>query len=362
MSNISEKKRLQVNKQFFKDNEELFVELFDKVLWPIIEPLTGIIERSIVKQLKDDIWNLLFKTLSSFNTNKDRRTTNFTKVVNEQTASFINDLIRDFTQSFYEEMMDTDDPQTVLDSLKQLIDQQIIISWVGYLEKTITPLIIFESKEPTLIIEIKTFITRILLAIAQSAITVEEAENQVKTILKNNYEISDTLILFISSYVKTFGNYKDKYGLSRLAEVGSEVLKFSDNTYRANYEFITKAIEDAVFERDRILAEWKNNVLIPTCIGLKIAEKNLYNNFIAKTVDNFELFLDQRLTADDFEKRVDKDLREFGGDDEKLISPIRDSIASSVKFLEVARIDDPSLSLLMMLIEEEREEARRNFT
>ncbi len=52
-------------------------------------------------------------------------------------------------------------------------------------------------------------------------------------------------------------------------------------------------------------------------------------------------------------------MKEFGGDDEELIMPIRESIAGSVRFLELARIDDPSLSLLLMITDEEREGTKR---
>ncbi len=42
--------------------------------------------------------------------------------------------------------------------------------------------------------------------------------------------------------------------------------------------------------------------------------------------------------------------------------PIQDSIASSIKFLEIARIDDPSLSLLVFIMDEDVENARRSYT
>ena len=54
-------------------------------------------------------------------------------------------------------------------------------------------------------------------------------------------------------------------------------------------------------------------------------------------------------------------MKKFGGEEEELYGPIRDAIASSIKFLELARIDDPSLSLLLMMSNDERELARRSY-
>jgi len=186
--------------------------------------------------------------------------------------------------------------------------------------------------------------------------------NQISTILRNNYNISEELTVFVKSLIKTFAGYKEKYGFDELAKIGEESLKGVKTRQISKQNILTKSLSETLYDRERIINEWVNNILLPSCIVLRIAGEELYNNFVDKCKKNFDLFLDQALTAEDFEKRLNTDLRKFGGDEEELIMPIRESIASSIRFLEIARIDDPSLSLLVLIMDEEVENARKSFT
>ena len=155
--------------------------------------------------------------------------------------------------------------------------------------------------------------------------------------------------------------FKEKHGIDELARIGDELLKGS-NLRQQKSQAIVKSLQDPIYERDKLVVEWTKNILIPSCISLQIAGNTAYSNFIEKCKFNFGLFLDQILTADDFEKRLIDDLKKFGGEEEELMKPIHESIANSLRFLELARIDDPSLSILLTIIDEERENSRRGYT
>ncbi len=271
--------------------------------------------------------------------------------------------MNDFTESFYEELVIGKKPELILDAINLLVYQQIIITWINQIvEQTITPLLLFSIKSAGKIEEVKQIIARVLLAIAQDQVESDEAMNQISTILLNNYNVSEELTVFVKSLIKTFARYKEKYGFDELAKIGEESLKGMKPRQIGKQNILSKSLSDTLYDRERIVNEWVNNILLPSCIVLRIAGEELHNNFVDKCKKNFELFLDQALTAEDFEKRLNTDLRTFGGNEEELIMPIQDSIASSIKFLEIARIDDPSLSLLVFITDEEVENARRSYT
>jgi len=363
---ISKKKKIQLEKKFFEKNKELFSKLFQKVVWPIIEPLTLDVIGNDYVLLKEEVWNLFFNFLQT-NKRKSQSENDFLKKIptfkDVKISEFIFDLVKDFTESFHEELVFGKKPELILDAINLLVYQQIIISWINQIvEQTITPLLLFSIKSAGKIEEVKQIIARVLLAIAQDQVNSDEAMNQISTILRNNYNVSEELVVFVKSLIKTFAGYKEKYGFDELAKIGEESLKGMKPRQISKRNILSKSLSETLYDRERIVNEWVNNILLPSCIVLRIAGEELYNNFVDKCKKNFELFLDQALTAEDFEKRLNADLRTFGGNEEELIMPIQDSIASSIRFLEIARIDDPSLSLLVLIMDEEVENARKSFT
>lgn len=309
--------------------------------------------------IKQEVWKLFYSKLQ-----KKNQQSNLLELIPPEEArilDFISSLVDDFAESFYEEMIEEKDPKNVIDSITELINQQIILSWIELIiEQTITPLLIFTLKSQSQITEAQQILARVLLAVMQEKIGSEEAANQSGAILQNNYNLSEEAILFIQSFIKTIANFRYKNGMQELAKIGERALEASKKDAPLIRKKITHiTLEDPIENRPRMISEWSKNVLEPACIGLKIAGEKLYTKFIEKCKENFELFLDQSLSADDFEKRLDKEMKKFGGDDEELILPIRESIAGSVRFLEIARIDDPSLSLLLMITDEEREGTKR---
>jgi hypothetical protein len=272
-------------------------------------------------------------------------------------------LVNDFTESFYEELVYHKNPKEVIEAITLLVYQQIIITWINQIvEQSITPLLLFSIKDTKKIENVKQIIARVFLAVAQDQVDSIEAENQIGTVLQNNYDLSENLVVFIKSLIKTFAGFKDEYGFYELAKIGEESTKNMQTRISSKYNILTKSVSETLYDRERIVNEWVKNILLPSCIVLRIAGEELYNNFVEKCKVNFDLFLDQALTAEDFEKRLNDDLMKFGGDEEKLIMPVRESIASSIRFLEIARIDDPSLSLLVMIMEEEVENARKSYS
>ncbi|MBN1329267.1 MAG: hypothetical protein JXA54_07315 [Candidatus Heimdallarchaeota archaeon] len=363
MKKISKRKGFQIDKAFFKDNEQLFMKVFDYVIWSIIEPLITEVDQTKYHEIKQTIRDLFFETLTSNGKAKNKLPRKISIGTDALISEFITQLINDFSTSFYEDLMEYEKLNDILVSLNDLTSQQILISWIDQLvENSIAPLLIFSVKTPKKIDIIKQIITRVLIAIAQGEIKTIEAENKIVNDLSNNYNLTNELVLFIKSIVKTFAQFNGKYGLRELAKIGEESIKSADSHLKKTTSNVTKSLNETIYEKERIITEWSKNVLLPASIGLRIAEKKSYNEFIENSRKNFELFLDQALTANDFEKRVNDDLKKFGGDDEELILSIVESIVSSVKFLELARIDDPSLSLLVVLGDEEIENAKRGFT
>jgi len=342
------------------------------VIWPIINPLISKAEASnitveeLTKELKEGIWKIFFQTLQ-LNRNKEEETAianQLKKLANENIIDFVLDLIKDFSFSFHEDFTEGVSPEEVTESLEQFINQQVIIEWIDYLvEFSITPLLILSLKEPYKIKKGKEIITRIFLAIVQGLIGKEEAETQLQTVLTNELQVPEEPLRFVSAMARTIARGMEKFGLTGLAKIAEETLKEKKEiTIQRKYTNVRQAAKEIIFDREKVMEEWEKNILQPATIGLRMAGKERYKGFITSCKKNFELFLDQLLSASDFEKRIDKELRKFGGKEEELMQPIRDSIVSSVKFLELARIDDPTLSLLMMIIDEEREITKRNCT
>ena len=363
---ISKKKKIHLDKKFFEKNKELFSKLFQQVVWPIIDPLTIEVDANDYVLLKEEIWNLFFYSLQT-NKRKSQFEKNFLEKIPSfkdlKVAEFIFDLVNDFTESFYEELVYGKKLEVITDAITLLVYQQIIITWISQIvEQTITPLLLFSLKNSGKIEEVKQIIARVFLAIAQDQVDSVEAENQISTILRNNYDLSDNLVVLIKSLIKTFAGYKEKYGFDELAKIGEESIKSMKTRFTGKHSVFSKSITESLYDRERIVDEWVKNILLPSCIVLRIAGEDLHNNFVEKCRRNFDLFLDQTLTAEDFEKRLDIDLKKFGGEEEELIMPIRESIASSIRFLEIARIDDPSLSLLVLIMDEEAENAQKSYT
>lgn len=315
------------------------------------------------EKLREEIWQLFFSTISNFG--KESSPINLEGILSleeqQRISEFITGLVTDFSSAFYEEIMSANDPETVITYIKQMVDEQTVIMWLTQLvEQTIAPLLIFSVKAMGKVDEAKRILIRILVATAIEQISSDEAAKQAETILKINYELSDEIILFVKSLIKSVASFKEKYGIGELAKIGEKSIASSSITRRISQsENLRKSIEDPIFEREKLVSEWMKNILLPSSIGLKIAGEESYDNFIKKVQANFELFLDQKLSADDFTERLDKELKSFGGDEEELIAPIRESIAASTRFLEIARVDDPSLSLLLLIVEEERESTKR---
>ena len=346
--------------EFISKNEHTFTKLYEVLLWPIIQPLLIGIEEEIQGLIKQEVWKMFFSKLQKIDYQS-----NLQKLIPPEeeirVLDFISSLVSDFTDSFYDEMIEETNPKKVIDSLNELINQQTILTWIELtIEQTITPLLVFALKSQSQITEAQQILARILLAIVQERITPEEASTQTATILQNNYNLSEEAILFVQSFIKTIANFRNNNGLEELARIGERTIEASNKNIASIRKKATHySTIDPIENRPRMINEWTKNILEPACIGLKIAGEKLYSKFIEKCKANFELFLDQSLSAADFEKRLDTEIKKFGGDDEELILPIRESIAGSVRFLEVARIDDPSLSLLLLITEEERESTKR---
>jgi len=318
-----------------------------------------------LSRLKSSLWDLFFLSMQNKRSKslEKKIIDNFSNKENAKTFDFVFDLVKIFTKSFYEESIAGKTADENLNILNQLINQQITIFWINKLvDRSITPLLLFSVKKSTRIDEIKQTINRILIAVILEEINAKEAENQIKIILKNDYNVSEVLILFIKSLIKSFSDFKEKHSLMDLAVIGKTYLKSMLENRTQEDSFWSKAIKDPIFERKKIIDNWLTNVLQPTSIGLHIGGEQKYNNFINNCKENFELFLDRTLSAEDFEKRLDGELRKFGGEKEELIRPIRESIASYIKFLELARVDDPSLSFLVTIIDEERDSSRKSYT
>jgi len=341
------------------------------VIWPIIDPLipkediANTTVEEITKQLKEGIWKIFFQTLQLDQNKKEEEAivTELKKLANENIINFVLELIKDFSYSFHEDFTEDVKPEEVIESLEQFISQQVIIEWVDYLvEFSIAPLLILSLKEPYKIEKGKEMITRVFLAIIQGLLEKEEAETQLRTLLTNELQLAEEPIRFVSAMARTIARANETIGLKGLATIAEETLERKKETTRRKYTNVRQATKEIIFDREKVIEEWEKNVLQPATIGLRIAGEEQYKRFITSCKKNFELFLDQLLSASDFEKRVDKELRKFGGKEEELMQPIRESIVSSVRFLELARIDDPSLSLLMMIIDDEREGTKRNCT
>ncbi len=316
--------------------------------------------------MKEEIWNLFFNSLQT-NKRKSQSEKDFLRKIpsfkDQKIAEFIFDLVNDFTESFYEELAYGKKPEVITDAITLLVYQQIIITWISQMvEQTITPLLLFSQKNSGKIEEVKQIIARVFLAIAQDQVDSVEAENQISTILRNNYDLSDNLVVFIKSLIKTFAGFKEKHGFNELAKIGEESIKGKQTRFIGKHHVFSKPISESLYDRERIVDEWVKNILLPSCIVLRIAGEELHNNFVEKCKKNFDLFLNQTLTADDFEKRLNIDLKKFGGEEEELIMPIQESIASSIRFLEIARIDDPSLSLLVLIMDEELDNAQKSYS
>lgn len=359
------KKTTSKDTKLITANEALFEKLFEVVLWPIIEPLILDLDAKKIPVLKEKIWLFFFLNLQDKDTQKVKK--EIMKLIsNEQQGhikEFITGLVSDFTNTFFEEVLENKDKQIVIDAMNQLIDQQLILNWIENLvERTFSPLLLFSIENQSKISDIQIVITKVLLAIIQEKISIEEAVSQVTTYLQYNHNLKDEILIFVKSIIRTVAKFKQQYGLHELAKIAE--LQISANRRKPSLidqDTIANITNDVVSDREKLVDEWVKSILEPACIALKIAGKESYYKFITKCKDNFELFLDQTLSAEDFEKRLDKELKTFGGEDEELIQPIRESIASSVRFLEVARIDDPSLSVLLMLIEDERETAKKSY-
>ena len=362
--NKTKKTNKALGKSFFNQNEKLFAKLFHLILWPIMEPTISDLDEADLIKLKDRVWQyFLLKIINISDKSSLDVKEFFQKKDDSKRADFIANLIDDFIDSFYEELLESKNKEEIIDSLSQLVNQQIIIMWINQIvENSISPLLIFQVKKSSKIEEIKRILTRVLLAISQEIISSKEASNQISTILKINYELSDEIILFIKSFVKSIANFREKFGIQELVKIGEKSINFSDDFTANNFSRrnLTNIMKDTIYEREKIMNEWKKNILEPATIGLMIAGEKEYEEFITNCLKNFELFLNQTLSAEDFENRLDLDLKKFGGTDEELIEPIKNSIANSIRFLEIARIEDPSLGLLLMIIDEERENTRRS--
>jgi hypothetical protein len=335
------------------------------VLWPIIEPLLQTVQAEDQETaLKTEVQKLFFTTLQKKKRQKSEKE-KIRKLLDDKdqtSADFIFSLFEDFTASFYEEILQEENPGAVLKAIRLLINQQILIAWIEQLiEQSMGPILIFSISSVGKIEKAKQAITRILLATLKQEIKPEEATNQLEQTLQQDYQLGKEGLLFIKSLVQTVGRFRELYGLDELAKIGEQSLIVP--TDKLAFVRINKraqeAIEDQIIDREQITEEWIKNIVKPATIGLRMAGEEKYNAFLDQCITNFQLFLDNTLSADDFEKRLRAELEKFGGSEEKLIKPIQDSIANAVKFLELARKDDPSLGLLLMLIDEEREETKR---
>ena len=352
-------------KDFLERYQFLFDRLFEIILWPIIQPLISTFSSEKQKELEELTNKLFFAILM-----KEKETR---KIENEiektipkeegmQIALFIIGLVNDFTNSFQEEIIEKQEQKRIVKSLQQLIDQQIIINWTELtVQQSIMPLLIYSLKTQAKISDAQQTIMKIILAVIQEQVTAEEAGNQLETILRNNYNVPEEVNIFVQSFIRTIAVIIEKNGLTGLARIGETSIIF-DKKYIERNKQLFQTVADPVVDRKKIINAWSKNILNPSSIGLKIGGKVLYEKFIQKCKENFELFLDQSLSAEDFEKRLDTELKKFGGEDEELIMPIRESIASSVRFLEVARIEDPSLGLLLMILDEEKENSKRYYS
>ncbi|MFW9922378.1 MAG: hypothetical protein ACFFDW_03715 [Candidatus Thorarchaeota archaeon] len=348
---------------FIKQNEELFAKLYEVVLWPIIYPLAANFEQNITEQLKEEIWHFFITKLQQKSAREIHK--RIQKIISSddkgKVDEFILGLVGDFTETFFEEMFHADNPTTTCEAIQQLIDQQLILKWVeNIVERTFSPLLFFAIEKQSKITDLLQIITRIILVTIQDKIELQEAIAQLSMYINYNYKLKDELVGFIKSFVQSTVKFKEKYGMAELAKIAEIDLK-TTGTMPTTHRMKIKLTTDTILDRERVIDEWKKNILEPSCIGIKIAGDEAYNNFIEKCTNNFELFLDQTLTSDDFDKRLDNQLKSFGGDDEELIEPIRDTISNSIRFLEIARIDDPSLSFLLLLLDDERATSKRFF-
>jgi len=359
---IIPKDKKNIIKELLEKNISLFTRLYDIILWPIIQPLVSNIELEKQERIEEETRKFFFSILMKESERK-KIEVEIRKIIPKEDevriAYFIIGLVNDFTNSFYDEIILKQKPKQIIESVQQLIDQQIVINWIEQaVQQSLMPILIYSLKTQANISDAQQAITKVLLAIIQEQITAEEASNQVATVLGNIYNVPEEVILFIQSFVRTVAIFGEKNGLEGLARIG-EASYNKDNKYAERNKQIIQAAIDPIIDRKRIIKVWVKNILDPSCIALKIGGKEIYEDFIQKCKLNFELFLDNSLSAEDFEKRLDIELKKFGGDDEELILPIRESIASSVRFLEIARIEDPSLSLLLMIMDDEKENMKK---
>lgn len=338
-------------------------KLFELILWPLINPLLSTFDPPELLEIKKEIQEFFLLKLSQDQWSKEKKQALREKYgLDIEIADFIFSLISDFCTSFIEEAENENNPEIIVQAIQKLVYQETVIQWIEQLVKrSIGPILLFSIKPFSKMKEAEQIITKILLAVAQEEISVEEAKNQTTTILRNNFSLSEEANLVIKSIVITFCQIREKYGLAGLAKIGEQAFYLMEEEKKKR-EFLKQSInytKDPITNREEIITEWTKNLLEPASIVLKIGGEKLYHQFIKNCQTNFELFLDQKLSAEDFEKRLKEDLKKFGGNEEELIQPIIDVIAGSVKFLEVARIDDPSLSLLLLVNENEREATRR---
>jgi len=180
-----------------------------------------------------------------------------------QITEFITGLVTDFTSAFHEEMMSAENPESVITSIKQMVDQQTVIMWLTQIvEQTIAPLLIFSVKAMGKVDEAKRILIRVLVATAIEQISSDEAAKQAETILKINYDLSDEIILFVKSIIKSVANFKEKHGIEELAKIGEKSIASSSITKRITQsENLRKSIEDPIFEREKLVNEWRKVLL-----------------------------------------------------------------------------------------------------
>jgi hypothetical protein len=373
-----EKEETTSSAKLIGQEEVLFRDLFEYILWPIIHPLVATIPFDHYKTCKEESYTLLKKQLQDQNSSTEGFLHN--KIIDEslepKVIDFIKNLIEEFSQSFRDEIAEAKESMKVIEGIKKLIRQQLVLLWVEeFINTTITSFIVFPLKSPEAILKLKKLLTRIFIAIIKEEISPEEGKKQVTSIL-NSYqnELSKEVIFFIKSFVEIMSDLYKSFSLEGIAQFQKTM--FNDQYFYTEElprtiskgALISKALDEPIKNQEKMLQEWEKLVLKPATIGLQIWGLEAYEEFNKKCREAFKLFINQALTADSFAARVEQAFSDLEVEDKLDVNeennhllPIKQAIISSVKVLEETRADDPDFSFLIFLIEEERAEARKSY-
>ncbi|MEA2070445.1 MAG: hypothetical protein U9O98_04060 [Asgard group archaeon] len=356
-------------KKFITTHKAIIQKLFDRVIWSIIQPLIIPKNQEDYSHIKSEIQKQFFNILQIEKVSsrtKKQIIQNITQYLGDKDiiGDFIIGLLIDFSKSFQEDLLSKKNEQAILSSITKLINQQILMQFVDdFVIKTFSPVLMFSLKSLNDVKPALEAIKRVIIQLLQENISPEEAENKVQLLLQQNYHLPEESALLVSSIIRSIGSFAQKQGIDNFSIIAEEYLLPDHNlsTYQQLLKKLQTELEEPITHRDKITSIWIQTILEPATIGLTMAGKQKYQEFTKRCKQLFQLILDQSLTADDFEMRLQKLFEIYDSEDIEEFKPIQQAIVSSIRFIELARIDDPQLEILLNLYEEDLEYQKKRY-